>query len=372
MRKILGAKHITSSTQRDSTAKNIDENSLSKQKNSGIGLGCMYLSSDNPQHTQLIIEAVRNGITLLDTADIYGSDHASEKAVGEALKALQPSEREKLIIATKCGCIFPDTGGIEINGTRDYIHQSAAGSLQRLGVETIDLFYLHRSDPNTPIETSVEALAELVGQNKIAAIGLSEVTADQIRRAHKVHPIKSVQIEYSLWSQDDEENSVIATCRELGINITAYSPLGRGFFIAKNGQDFFEKLEATDFRKLLPRYQGHNLSHNLEVRKKIEAIAEENACDLTHLTLAWILHKGICPIIGTTSIGHLSENLKALQFKQQLADSVFKEIDEMLLHYPFSGARYPSPEVSGIFPESAETAEILTTKGSETLARCSI
>ncbi len=207
---------------------------------------------------------------------------------------------------------------------------------------------MHRVDPKTPVETSVAALADLVKTGKIRYIGLSEVTEAQLRRAHKVHPITAVQIEYAPWSLQDETNGLIKTCQSLGIAVVAYSPLGRAIFTNAD-EDYFKNLPRGDIRKYLPRYNGDALNHNMKARQGLNQLAKEKECSLSQLVLAWMMSKGLCVIPGTTNAEHLNENLGALLVTISKAEQ--KKIDNLVLSLKFMGERYPSSAVSGIFPE---------------------
>jgi aryl-alcohol dehydrogenase-like predicted oxidoreductase len=275
------------------------------------------------------------GINFIDTADVYGP-YKNEELVGCAIKGT----RDQVVLATKFGIVRdpsnPNVRGV--SGKPDYVKKSCEGSLQRLGVEYIDLYYQHRVDPNTPIEETVGALAKLVKEGKIRYIGLSEAAADTIRRAVKVHPIAALQTEYSLWTRDPEEE-ILATCRELGIGFVAYSPLGRGFL---TGQfKTFEDLAADDFRRFSPRFQGENFQKNLDLVKEVEEIAREKKCQPSQLALAWVLAQGddIVPIPGTKRRKYLEENAVAVDLKLTAED--LRRLSEVFLSGAASGLRYP-------------------------------
>ncbi|KAG7650105.1 NADP-dependent oxidoreductase domain [Arabidopsis thaliana x Arabidopsis arenosa] len=282
---------------------------------SAQGLGCMGLSAfygaPKPENEAiaLIHHAIHSGVTLLDTSDIYGPE-TNEVLLGKALK---DGVREKVELATKFGISYAE-GKREVRGDPEYVRAACEASLKRLDVACIDLYYQHRVDTRVPIEITMGELKKLVEEGKIKYIGLSEASASTIRRAHAVHPITAVQIEWSLWTRDVEEE-IIPTCRELGIGIVAYSPLGRGFFAS--GPKLVENLEKNDFRKALPRFQEENLDHNKIVYEKVCAISEKKGCTPGQLALAWVHHQGddVCPIPGTTKIENLKQNIGALAVK---------------------------------------------------------
>jgi aryl-alcohol dehydrogenase-like predicted oxidoreductase len=281
---------------------------------SAIGLGCMgfseFYASDAASDVDaigVIQNALGRGLNFLDTADMYGP-YTNEVLVGRAIAG----RRDEVFLATKFGIQRdPENPKLRgISGKPDYVRSSCEGSLKRLNVERIDLYYQHRVDRNTPIEETVGAMAELVRAGKIGGIGLSEPSASTIRKAHKVHPITAVQSEYSLWSRDPEDG-VLQTCEELGIGFVPYSPLGRGFLTGRYRS--IDDLEAKDYRRFSPRFQGANFAKNLAVVDKVHDIAKEKGCTPAQLALAWLLAQGphIVPIPGTTNAARLSENMEA-------------------------------------------------------------
>ncbi|RLM64526.1 putative aldo-keto reductase 2 [Panicum miliaceum] len=283
---------------------------------SAQGLGCMGMSTyygppkPEPDMIALIRHSVAAGVTLLDTADSYGP-HTNELLLG---KALQGGVREKVDLATKFGVSFVDGGKPDFRGDPAYVRAACEGSLRRLGVECIDLYYQHRIDTRVPIEVTIGELKKLVEEGKIKYIGLSEASASTIRRAHAVHPITAVELEWSLWSRDVEED-IIPTCRELGIGIVAYSPLGRGFF--SSGAKLMDSLSEQDIRKNWPRFQPENLDKNLQIFERVNEMAKRKACTASQLALAWVHHQGsdVCPIPGTTKIENFNQNVGALSVK---------------------------------------------------------
>jgi len=314
---------------------------------SRLGLGCMGMSSfyspteQNEEQSLLTIkEALDSGINLFDTSDIYGP-HTNELLLGKAIKKFG---REKFVIATKFGIQLKD-GKFNFCATPQYVKEACEGSLKRLGIDYIDLYYLHRVDPNTPIEETVKGMKELVKEGKVKAIGLSEASAETIRRAHKIHPISAIQTEYSLWSTDVEEN-IIPTCRELGITFVAYSPLGRGFLTGRIKKP--EDLEDGDFRKSNPRFQGENFYKNIKLVERVKELAQSKGCTPAQLCLAWILDKGkdIVPIPGTKQVKYLKDNIGALKVK--LSDEDRKRLNEIPSTIPIFGTRYEEREMSTV------------------------
>ncbi len=278
--------------------------------------------------------------TFLDTADVYGYGD-NEVLVGKALRGI----RDKVFLATKFGIVRdkakPDLRGV--SGKPEYVRACCDASLKRLGVDTIDLYYQHRVDPNTPIEETVGALAELVRAGKVRHIGLSEAGPATIRRAAAVHPIAALQTEYSLWTRDPEDE-VLPTTRELGIAFVAYSPLGRGFLTGQYKR--FEDLASDDYRRFSPRFQGENFQKNLDLVARVEAIAKEKKCTPSQLALAWLLAQGqdVIPIPGTKRRKYLEENAGALDVT--LTPEDLRRIDEVAPHGAAAGARYPEHMMS--------------------------
>nr|GEW01367.1 probable aldo-keto reductase 2 [Tanacetum cinerariifolium] len=284
---------------------------------SAIGLGCMGMSplhgSPKPEQEmiQVIQTAIQLGITFLDTSDLYGP-HTNSSIIG---KALEGEIRQKMQLATKFGIkSLSGDKKMVVCGDPAYVKEACNASLKQLGINCIDLFYVHRIDTSIPIELTVGALKELVEEGKIKYIGLSEASPQTIRRAHAVHPITAVQLEWSLWTRDAEEE-VVPTCRELGIGIVPFSPLGKGFF--SKGPKLVENFASNDFRRSLPKFQGGNLEHNIIVFEWVNEMAKKKECTPSQLALAWLLHQGddVVPIPGTTKIGNLKQNIGSVFIK---------------------------------------------------------
>jgi aryl-alcohol dehydrogenase-like predicted oxidoreductase len=296
---------------------------------SAIGLGCMgmsafYGATDEAESTRTIHRALDLGCNFLDTSDMYGP-HTNERLVGAAIAG----RRDEVFLATKFG-IKLEPGNPpkrSIDGSPAYVHSACEGSLQRLGVEHIDLYYQHRVDPNTPIEETVGAMAELVSAGKVRHLGLSEASAETIRRAHAVHPITAVQTEYSLWTREVEEE-ILPTLQELGIALVAYSPLGRGFLSGRFSSP--EELDEGDFRRYGPRFTGENLQQNLKLAERVKELAQEKGVTAGQLALAWVLHRGehIVPIPGTKRVSYLEENLAAAEV--DLSEQEVEQIAEAI------------------------------------------
>ncbi|MGI8904640.1 MAG: aldo/keto reductase [Solirubrobacteraceae bacterium] len=306
---------------------------------SAQGLGCMgmsefYGSADEGEAIATIHRALALGVTMLDTADMYGP-HTNEQLVGRAIA----DRRDEVVLATKFGMVRDphDPSRRGFNGRPDYVRSACEASLRRLAVEYVDLYYQHRVDQDVPIEETVGAMAELVDEGKVRFLGLSEASAQTIRRAHAVYPISALQSEYSLWSRDIEED-VLPAVRELGIGLVAYSPLGRGFLTGRFKRP--ADLGEDDFRRQQPRFQGENFQRNLELVQRIREIAREHDCTSGQLAIAWVLHQGedVVPIPGTKRRSYLEENVIASEIS--LSGEDLRRIDELAPVGAAAGPRY--------------------------------
>lgn len=308
---------------------------------SQMGLGCMgmsefYGNSDEAESLRTINRAIDLGVNFLDTADMYGP-FKNEILLSKVLK----DRRKEVVLATKFGIVRSATDPTVrgFNGSPEYCKKSCEGSLQRLGIETIDLYYLHRVDQNIPIEETVGAMAELVKEGKIRYIGLSEAAPATLRKAFSEHPITALQTEYSLWSREPEDE-IIPTCRELGIGFVPYSPLGRGFLTGEIKS--FDDLAPDDFRRMSPRFQGENFDKNLELVNKIKQLADEKGCTASQLALTWVMAQGddIFPIPGTKRVKYLEENIAAADITLSAED--LAEINAIAPKNVAAGTRYPT------------------------------
>ncbi len=308
---------------------------------SAIGLGCMGMTdfytpgTDTTEATATLHRALELGVNFLDTADMYGP-HTNEQLIGKAIVG----KRDQVFLASKFGIVRDPANPVVrgVNGRPDYIRNAIDGTLQRLGVDTLDLYYQHRIDPDVAIEETVGAMADLVKQGKVRYLGLSEASAVTLERAHKVHPISALQSEYSLWSRDQQDNGCLATCQRLGIAFVPYSPLGRGFLTGalKSPDDF----GADDYRRFSPRFQGENFAKNLQLVEQVKALAADKGVTAGQLALAWVLAQGdyIIPIPGTKRRSYLQENVEALSIS--LSADELAALDAIFPADAAAGLRY--------------------------------
>lgn len=309
---------------------------------SAIGLGCMGMTdfytpgSDTTEATATLHRALELGVNFLDTADMYGP-HTNEQLIGKAIAG----KRDQVFLASKFGIVRDPANPVVrgVNGRPDYIRNAIDGTLQRLGVDTLDLYYQHRIDPDVAIEETVGAMADLVKQGKVRYLGLSEASAATLERAHKVHPISALQSEYSLWSRDQQDNGCLAACQRLGIAFVPYSPLGRGFLTGalKSPDDF----GADDYRRFSPRFQGENFAKNLRLVEQVKTLAADKGVTAGQLALAWVLAQGdyIIPIPGTKRRTYLQENVEALSIS--LSADELAALDATFSADATAGLRYP-------------------------------
>ncbi|VFQ46212.1 aldo/keto reductase [Desulfoluna butyratoxydans] len=315
---------------------------------SRMGLGCMGMSefygpSDDANSLTVLERALELGITFYDTADMYGHGH-NEKLIGRFIKG----KRNRIVLATKFGIIRKEKGIYErtIDNSPAYLRKACEASLKRLGVDHIDLYYAHRLNPEQDLDAMMGELSRLVEEGKIRAVGLSEVSAEQLRRAHAIHPVAAVQSEYSLWTRDIEENGLLAACRELGVGFVPYSPLGRGFLTGTITDT--KEMDSTDFRRMSPRFEGKNLDRNLVLVASVQELAKEKQCTPAQVALAWVMAQGedIVPIPGTRRTRYLEDNAGALQVTLEASDLTF--LDDVFTSDAVAGERYPQEGMKGL------------------------
>jgi aryl-alcohol dehydrogenase-like predicted oxidoreductase len=313
---------------------------------SALGLGCMGMShqygkAEEKDSLAVLNRALDLGVNFFDSSDSYGP-YINEELISNVLK----TKRDQVVIATKFGQQFLPDGTRKVNGNPEYVKQACDASLKRLGIETIDLYYQHRVDKTIPVEETWGAMKELVTAGKVRKLGISEASAETIRKAHSVHPMTALQTEYSLWSRDIEKNNVLATINELGIGLVAYAPLGRGFLTGqiKNPTD----LKEDDGRKSWPRFQAEAITENTKLLEKLTQIANELSCTLNQLAIAWVLAKGndIVPIPGTTQVKNLESNLKALDVV--LSADQKQKLDQISSEIQIVGTRYPEQMMKAV------------------------
>lgn len=314
---------------------------------SAIGLGCMGMSdfygpADEKANVAVLNHALDIGVNFLDTADIYGIGGANERLLAKVLR----TRRDEVVLATKFGNVRSPTGEwLGVDGSPKYVAAACDASLERLGVDCIDLYYQHRVDPRVPIEETVGAMAQLVDAGKVRHLGLSEAAGETVRRAFRVHPIAALQTEYSLWTRD-VEHDVLPACRELGIGFVPYSPLGRGFLTG--AITHVDDLAANDWRRTNPRFQPENMALNLRLVEAVKRVAQRRDCTAAQLALAWLLDRGadIVPIPGTRRISRLEENAGATHL--ELTDDDRRQIDDVLASSPVVGERYPAANLAAV------------------------